>query len=61
MKAGVPVTRETYLLASYPGNSAPKKWTLEHELELPEHLRDMSLFDRGTYIGPSLSDDEESA
>ena len=40
-RAGVEVTRESYIDFAYPG----EKWTAELEGELPKELQDWSLFE----------------
>ena len=40
-KYGVdPITREDYIDMAW-GNEPPEPWTIEHELELPDELRDL--------------------
>jgi len=41
-KAGLPVTRATYIEVNW-GNPLPE-WTAELEMELPEELQDWTLF-----------------
>jgi|AmaraimetFIIA100_FD_contig_41_20512653_length_576_multi_5_in_0_out_0_2 hypothetical protein len=44
---GIPVTRERYVFLNFMGSPpAPEEWMLEHELELPEELQDLSRFER---------------
>jgi hypothetical protein len=39
LEAGGPLTRERYLDLAW-GADRPSEWTAEHELEVPEPLRD---------------------
>jgi hypothetical protein len=48
---GMPETREVYLAFAYPGNM-PEPWTAEHEMQLPEELRDPDAVGRAN-AGPA--------
>jgi hypothetical protein len=39
LKQGIPVTRERYIYLNH-GGKPPKRWTQEHEAELPGPLQD---------------------
>jgi hypothetical protein len=39
IKRGIPITRDAYVEGMYLFGEPPKKWTAEHEEEIPELLR----------------------
>jgi hypothetical protein len=46
IERGIPITRDAYVEGMYLFGEPPKRWTSEHEEEVPEPLRDWSKVQR---------------